>query len=725
MELVRPLLTCCSEALHSCWPFIRVIRRHGSLSQTRTKWKLKTLPLQTDELEDAFDLSDPDIDQHLRDASYPWEDSHGRRCPIVLSVRFGSHDYCASSQAKIEGYEQGHGDSSDEAFFPAVRAEAALTMNDRFGNSYQESGGHVYYPNKFNKLFCVVQECGHWCRGQCREDVSAKPTNKDCWAASFRWHLAGGDGDRNRAPPIMLQVIEETGHLGPGQEEEIAMAKDLGIPIFLAQIGWRNGRQRIVFFKSEEQPQPFLTRRLKFQRFLLHWASRRGHSWLVRCLLASGLDGAQQIDDDGWAAAHVAAYHGHVAVLSELGSGKVDLCGRSNIGQTPVLVAAQCGCEPALHVLHRFGADLSVQDDCRRTAVHYAAFRGHLKVLHALYSYGVSLSAADDQGRTAAHCAAFHGCDFLLGELLAMKVDLNARDARGQTPAHWAAINGCKGVLEKLHNLQVDLKRPDSMGRAPVHFAAANGHVEVFEILKQAGTSLEVRDDLGQMPAHFAAKHGRQAVLKELHQRGARIDLSDRMGLRPFHLAAQHGHRPALAQLVEAAREIFANSDVLFFVMCGDCDGRTPAHLAAKCERAEILSFLYELKADLGVTDKKGFTPAHDAAANGHDQILRQLLHFGVDLNKKDHAGQSPLLRAVAGQLPRRQVLEVLAESGEGADLNEAAKMAHARGQRQVLQWLLELRADPAVCDPKQSPFHVAIHGHQAQGFVPAPADAT
>lgn len=58
-------------------------------------------------------------------------------------------------------------------------------------------GGHgslVYAPNRFSKKLCLAQTMGRWCKGECTKPNPEKGlTNDDCWAFSYRCHLAQTD----------------------------------------------------------------------------------------------------------------------------------------------------------------------------------------------------------------------------------------------------------------------------------------------------------------------------------------------------------------------------------------------------------------------------------------------------------------------------------------------------------------------------------------------------
>merc|ERR1712054_749211 len=78
----------------------------------------------------------------------------------------------------------------------------------------------TYNPNRFNKLGLSGCAGDGKCMGKCRSYTAwERPTDNDCWSASYRWHLSSNSG-RARARggrlPIMIQLVEDN-VLGAGQ----------------------------------------------------------------------------------------------------------------------------------------------------------------------------------------------------------------------------------------------------------------------------------------------------------------------------------------------------------------------------------------------------------------------------------------------------------------------------------------------------------------------------
>ncbi|KAJ9456445.1 hypothetical protein DIPPA_11962 [Diplonema papillatum] len=118
-------------------------------------------------------------------------------------------------------------------------------------------------------------------------------------------------------------------------------------------------------------------------RTALHKTSQKGHSKVIKELIAAGAD-VHVLDISGWTALHRASYKGLLEVVKEL-------------------IAA--------------GADVHVQHKDGRTALHRASHNGHLQVVKELISAGADISMKDIFGMTAAMYAKDFGHRNVVKEL--------------------------------------------------------------------------------------------------------------------------------------------------------------------------------------------------------------------------------------------------------------------------------------------------------------------
>mmetsp|Transcript_18721 Transcript_18721/g.51420 ORF Transcript_18721/g.51420 Transcript_18721/m.51420 type:complete len:275 (+) Transcript_18721:64-888(+) len=137
----------------------------------------------------------------------------------VLSVKFD------------EGYVQAL--RKEQQGLPLTEREQEILSHTHAYSGFSASGGAArdileyhglkpYYPNFVDKGFHDIN-CTGGSECPLRDFVDGKPTDRCCWAASFRWYLRMCKETRKEAA-CMHQIIED-GILGEGQQTEVRIAQ--------------------------------------------------------------------------------------------------------------------------------------------------------------------------------------------------------------------------------------------------------------------------------------------------------------------------------------------------------------------------------------------------------------------------------------------------------------------------------------------------------------------
>ena len=318
---------------------------------------------------------------------------------------------------------------------------------------------------------------------------------------------------------------------------------------------------------------------------------------------------------------HAAAFRRDVPVLGSLltssGEGSVNV--RDAQGRTALHFAALAGHLDACAALFRARCDVHAADEVGNVALHAAAAGGHVSILRAHLEHGVAVDTRGRDGWTALHVAAENGRANACAFLLAHGANVCATGANGTAALYLAAASGDVATCEALLSAGAEVT-PDKVRELPLHIAAVKGNSAVVALLLSRGADISAANSTGWTAAHMAAEFGHVDVLtasgKGLHLSAA----ATYRNWTPLHIAACKGQVAAFKHLLEMGAD----------VMACDCDGETPAHLAAWKDHCPIIEYLImhtnvegvAAYADvLTVSDNAGRLPFHVASAWGRTVI--------------------------------------------------------------------------------------------------------
>ena len=116
-----------------------------------------------------------------------------------------------------------------------------------------------------------------------------------------------------------------------------------------------------------------------------------------------------------------------------------------------------------------------------------------------------------------------------------------------------------------------------------------------------------------------------------------------------FHSSATSVVREAMHEIMRAfpGNKTFYSSSIFFAGANAnkqDQFGRSPVHVAAAVDYAEMVDFLLQNGAEIAMTTYgEGQTPLHYAAKNDAVNSLQTLLGYGADIDARDSKNRTPL----------------------------------------------------------------------------------
>lgn len=427
-------------------------------------------------------------------------------------------------------------------------------------------------------------------------------------------------------------------------------------------------------------------------RTCLHVAAASGDTAIFE-LIVKQTKWVDSYDTLGWSPLHIAAYHGHAAIIKLWFEhmNNTDLSEKDKEKHTPFYLAVLGGhTECASLILERLIQN-SPNDGSLK--VLSAALHGETDKIATTIMSGGSISVTGECGLTALHLAASSGKSECVGQLLKLGADVNCVDLLSKSPLHHAACRGDIPTVSILleHGAKVDAH--DNRLKTPLHLAAGRGHTGCVAKLIEKGANTQAVDESNFAPIHVAATHGKKAIIELLLSKtpGINVNVTAVERISPVLLAAHGGHPPCVKLLHEHGADLNLAMD----------GGRTPLHEAVINGDKETMSTLIDLGAQLDLADEEGNTPLHLAVSNEKIEAVAYLIERGANVDRQNQAGTTPLRLAV--QHFKSDILNLLLEAGADIHicvdstslLHEAAELGFFFGVRM----LVERGAKPDVLD--------------------------
>ena len=165
------------------------------------------------------------------------------------------------------------------------------------------------------------------------------------------------------------------------------------------------------------------------------------------------------------------------------------------------------------------------------------------------------------------------------------------------------------------------LFRQESSGSS--HFSCVVGDVERQSVLEDVQQDMTdaLASLLHLLRSNNVSRERSYQVLNKIQQQVLIHWRSEEAQASCLHIAARKGHLHLCQALVDKLGQQF--------ILEKDVDGRTPLHLSAEADNADVTQLLCELLPEAAwATNSNGRTPLHDAAQSGANRSLEVLCQF-------------------------------------------------------------------------------------------------
>lgn len=478
----------------------------------------------------------------------------------------------------------------------------------------------------------------------------------------LRYHADVGARTRDGMTALMFAVAQKHDKVC-----ELLLQHGAHLDIHVATALGQSAKVREMLSKTPELARQ---RDLRMHRTPLFYAAERGRLELVELLIQ-----------------HKANVNARAVPREDLGytlSGYVvrefNATNETEIGETPLHVAAAAGQTAVVRLLIQHGADINASSKSGGTALFAAVRSKHVDIVRLLVEHGAEL---DVDGMESPLIFATDNVEItrllLSGNPAPEAISEALRRAADESPmvAELLLTKGAKadiftastlGKLDRVAELlagEPELVRQfqsDYPNLQPLTLAAKHGHLKVVEFLLSKGA--EIEPEAGTTPLEEAAGSGQAEVVKLLLDRGADINHKGSTGRDALCEAVLGGNPKTVELLISRGAQVMAR----------DIRQGTALHEAARMGQLESARLLVKAGVPVDVLDSFRETPLYIAAENASTEVAAFLLQAGADVNSRNRRGETPLTSAQQPRFPRYGVVPA------DRDIESMVKLLRAHG---------------------------------------------
>ncbi|XP_023855356.1 kinase D-interacting substrate of 220 kDa B isoform X4 [Salvelinus sp. IW2-2015] len=327
--------------------------------------------------------------------------------------------------------------------------------------------------------------------------------------------------------------------------------------------------------------------------------------------------------------------------------------GRSDNGQTPLMLASEQGSIEIVQELIRRGANVNLDDvDCW-SALICAAKEGHVDVVKELLDSSAYMEHRDMGGWTALMWTAYKGRVEVTKVLLDNGANPNTTGQQYSVyPIIWAAGRGHAKIVQVLLENGAKVNCSDKYGTTPLIWAARKGHFDCVMHLLENGADVDQEGANSMTALIVAVKGGFTEVVKELLKRNPNVNMTEKDGNTALMIAAKEGYTEIVQDLLDAGT----------YVNIPDRSGDTVLIGAVRGGHVEIVRALLHKYADIDIRGQDNKTALYWAVEKGNATMVRDILQCNPDTETCTKDSESPLIKAI--KMRNIDIVELLLDKG-------------------------------------------------------------
>ncbi|PVD33504.1 hypothetical protein C0Q70_04760 [Pomacea canaliculata] len=373
---------------------------------------------------------------------------------------------------------------------------------------------------------------------------------------------------------------------------------------------------------------------------ILDIVTEHGNWWIMKCLLEQGVLAKAKLKRK---------FILHKLASCTFGNSSTDVC----------------------QLLIENGLSVNAKDPDGNTPLHLAASAGNWYLVVHLIQKGASVRTVNRNGRSILH-RFFSDVKRIDGpslEVILTSGVLHAADPRGNTTLHMAAKRELFDMVDRLLDCVQNINIKDSEGFTVLLRLSQTPHpkcLPVCQRLVEAGADINTCSSSGVSALELAIRSNNWPVVYLLLHSGGHFDVKVMDQFQVLHHLIKC--LPSAIPFDNLLKVVTLLANSVVSLNKSDSSRQTPADLAFKHEKWDVLVYLLEQGVRLNNSERPGSSVFLELAKNSSDGVKATslLIRNGLDINLKNSYGKTPV--HVAADEDRWDIVKIFVE--HGADVN-------------------------------------------------------